>query len=224
MFKLNRIRRIVLFIIAIVGACSIYAWSMSQKVEKAPQSKQPLAHAQASPQNKGFQKFIVYQDKPSANHYVISGFMPNGKCAEMNDVWVDNCQEGRSCIKGVFNRDCATLGMGWAGVYWLQPANNWGDQKGFDLTGAKRLVFWAKGEKGGEVLIFKMGGVGLGRQFPDTDAVATEPVTLFKDWKEYSIDLKDKKLSNIAGGFAWVGSAKDNPQNITFYLDNIHYE
>ena len=35
-----------------------------------------------------------------------------------------------------------------------------------------------------------------------------------------------KSLMNkcCVGGFAWVGSAKNNQQNITFYLGNIAYE
>lgn len=175
---------------------------------------------------KEFKKFTVYKDKPSFNHYVISGFMPYGKCAEMDDAWVENCHEGKSCIKGVFNKDCATIGGGdgWAGVYWLQPANNWGEKKGYNLTGAQKLTFWARGEKGGEVLTFKMGGVGMGRKYPDTDAATTELITLTKDWKQYTIDLKGKNLANIVGGFAWIGSAKNNMQNITFYLDEIYYE
>ncbi len=171
-----------------------------------------------------FEKFIVYKDKPSANKYVASGFMPDGKCVAIDDAWQENCQEGRSCIKAEFNRDCATSHMIWAGVYWLHPANNWGESKGgYDLTGASKLTFWARGEKGGEVLVFKAGGVGIGQQYPDSDAVASDPITLTKDWMEYSIDLTGKNLSRITGGFAWIGSAKDNPQNITFYLDDIYY-
>ena len=171
-----------------------------------------------------FEKFIVYQDKPSANKYIPSGFMPDGKCVAIDDAWQKDCQEGRSCIKAEFDRDCATFHMVWAGVYWLHPANNWGDDKGgYDLTGAQKLTFWARGEKGGEVLVFKMGGVGVGRQYPDSDVVATDPITLTQDWKEYSIDLKGKNMSHITGGFSWIGNAKDNPQKATFYLDNIYY-
>ena len=172
-----------------------------------------------------FQKFTVYQDKPSRNHYVPSGYIPNGKCVAVDDAWQQNCQEGRSCIKNTFDRDCATLNMIWAGVFWLQPANNWGDEKGgFDLTGAKKLVFWARGEKGGEVITFKMGGVGLASKYPDTDAASLDLVTLTTEWKEYSIDLSFKNLGHITGGFCWVGTAKENASKTIFYLDNIYYE
>lgn len=176
-------------------------------------------------QEVGFKKFTVYQDKPSRNHYYISGYMPDGDCVAMDDAWQQNCQEGRSCIKANFQRECAVTHQAWAGVYWLQPANNWGDHKGgYNLTGAKRLVFWARGEKGGETVIFSMGGVGMGRTYPDTTTAATEPMILTKEWKEYSIDLKGKDLSRIIGGFAWVAHVKNNPSNATFYLDNMYYE
>lgn len=177
--------------------------------------------AQAAP----FEKLLVYQDKPSANHFVASGFMPDGKCVSVNDVWLENCHEGRSCIKAEYKRDCSTLGSGWAGLYWLNPANNWGDNKGgIDLTGAARLVFWARAEKAGSVITFKMGGIGVGHTYPDTDAASSEPITLTQDWKEYSIDLTGKNLSRISGGFAFVGTAKENQSDAVFYLDDIYYE
>jgi hypothetical protein len=175
-------------------------------------------------QSKTFEKFYVYKDKPSLNHFTASGFMPDGKCVAIDDVWLDNCQESRSCIQVKFDRDCTATGTGWAGIYWLEPANNWGDVKGgYDLTGAKKLVFWARGEKGGEVVTFKMGGVGMGHAYPDSDSASLDPVTLTKEWKEYSIDLSGKDLSHIIGGFAWVGTAKENQSNITFYLRDIYY-
>jgi hypothetical protein len=44
----------------------------------------------------------------------------------------------------------ATQGVGWMVIYWQQPPNNLGDRKGgYDLTGAKQLSFWARGEVGG---------------------------------------------------------------------------
>ena len=175
-------------------------------------------------QTKKFEKFYIYKDKPSLSHFAPSGFMPDGKCVAINDVWVDNCGGNRSCYQVKFNRDCTATSTGWAGIYWLEPANNWGDVKGgFNLTGAKKLMFWARGEKGGEVVTFKMGGVGMGHQYPDTDTASSQPTVLTKDWKEYSIDLTGKDLTHIIGGFAWVGTAKENQSNITFYLANIYY-
>jgi hypothetical protein len=184
----------------------------------------PAAMDLASAKSKNFEKFYIYKDKPSPGHFSASGFMPDGKCVSINDVWLDNCGGSKSCIQTKFDRECTATSTGWAGIFWLEPANNWGDVKGgFNLTGAKKLVFSARGEKGGEVVTFKMGGVGVGHSYPDSDAASSEPIVLTKDWKEYSIDLTGKDLSHIIGGFAWVGTAKENQSNITFYLRDMYY-
>ncbi|MEK6733085.1 MAG: hypothetical protein AABY55_05600, partial [Candidatus Omnitrophota bacterium] len=111
-----------------------------------------------------------------------------------------------------------------AGMYWQSPANNWGDKKGgFDLTGATKLTFWARGAKGGErVEEFKLGGItGL---YPDSDIAGIGPVMLTQDWKRYEIDLSGKDLSYISGGFCWATNIDVNPDGATFYLDDIKYE
>ena len=197
-----------------------------------------LAHAQpASPaggdsdipgedQPKPFKPFIVYQDKGSPNRFVPSGYMPTGECLKMDDAWRENCRTSKSCIKAEYNIACSLKGRHWAGIYWLNPADNWGDRKGgYNLTGAKKLVFWARGENGGEKIAeFRIGGVGQGREYPDSDTASIGPVILPKQWKEYEIDLRGKDLTYISGGFAWIANVDDNPSSCTFYLDNIRYE
>ncbi|MBI4309174.1 MAG: hypothetical protein HY591_02465, partial [Candidatus Omnitrophica bacterium] len=171
-----------------------------------------------------FKPFIVYQDKASANRYTPSGYMPNGECIIMDDAWVKECKEGKSCLKVIYDVSCSSKSRRWAGVYWLNPADNWGDRKGgYNLTGAQKLVFWARGENGGEIIAeFKMGGVGVSREFPDSDVAGIGPVLLSKDWRRYSIDLRGKDLSYISGGFAWIANAEQNPETCTFFLDDIH--
>jgi len=177
-------------------------------------------------QTKPFKPFIVYQDKGSLNRFVPSGYMPNGECLRMDDAWRDNCQEAKSCIKIEYDIACSLKSRHWAGIYWLHPADNWGDRKGgYNLTGAKKLVFWARGQHGGEKIAeFRIGGVGQGRDYPDSDTASIGPVILAKQWKEYEIDLRDKDLNYISGGFAWIANVDDNPSSCTFYLENIRYE
>lgn len=172
-----------------------------------------------------FNPFTVYEDRGSrANHYIPSGFMPDGNCLKMDDKWQENCHSGTTCVRVVYDIPCSIKGQRWAGIYWLNPANNWGKQKGgFDLTGASKLTFWARGERGGErIEEFKMGGI-LG-DFPDSDMAMIGPVILTSEWKEYSIDLRGKDLSYISGGFSWATNADVNPEECTFYLDDIRYE
>ena len=168
--------------------------------------------------------FIVFRDNINTDHFVLSGFMPTGNCIKVNKAWEDNCKLNQRCFKITYDVTCSNQDQGWAGAYWLQPANNWGNQKGgYNLTGAKRLVFWARGEQGGEVIdSFKMGGVA--GNYPDSDTAGIGPITLTKEWKQYTIDLTGKDLSYVVGGFAWTAITQTNPKSITFYLDDIYYE
>jgi hypothetical protein len=172
-----------------------------------------------------FQPFKVYFDKGTRdNHYIPSGFMPNGNCIEFNDAWQEGCQTGNTCMKIVYDVKCSREDQKWAGIFWQNPPNNWGSRKGgFDLTGAQKLTFWAKGEKGGErIEEFNMGGIT--GDFPDSDSAVIGPVILSNEWKEYTIDLRGKDLSYISGGFSWTTNVDFNPDSCVFYLDNIRYE
>jgi len=174
---------------------------------------------------KDFQPFLVYKDKGTReNHYVPSGFMPDGRCIVVQDTWKEKCYEGSSCIKVDYDVTCSMSGQKWVGVYWLNPANNWGQQKGgFNLSGATQLKFWARGEKGGEqIQEFKVGGI-LG-DYPDSDMAMIGPVILSNEWREYSIDLRGKDLSYISGGFSWSTNTDVNPEGCVFYLDYIRFE
>jgi len=115
---------------------------------------------------------------------------------------------------------------GWAGIYWQDPANNWGDvpgRAGFDLRGAVKLTFWARGENGGEkVHEFRVGGI-VG-QYPDSDVASINNVHLSKDWKEYTINLKGKDLRHVIGGFGFFVNKAENPGGMVFYLDDVMYE
>ncbi|MDP6685774.1 MAG: hypothetical protein QGI05_02350 [Candidatus Omnitrophota bacterium] len=171
-----------------------------------------------------FKPFPVYTDGRSPdNHYIASGYM-----GDYSDVGIDQSSfetphSGTTCIKIVYKAN-VSQGARWTGVYWQNPANNWGDrQGGFDLTGATKVSFWARGEKGQErIEEFKIGGItGL---YPDSDIAGIGPVLLTTEWKEYTIDLRGKDLSYISGGFCWATNLDVNPEGVTFYLDDIRYE
>ena len=178
-------------------------------------------------QPKPFKPFDVFLgSNRSRDRFVPSGYMPTGECLKMDDHWQGNCQEAKSCIKVNYDIACSLKGRHWAGVYWLNPADNWGDKKGgYNLTGASKLVFWARGENGGEKIAeFRIGGIGQSQSYPDSDTATIGPVILSKEWKEYEIDLRGKDLTSISGGFAWIANVDDNPTSCTFYLDHIRYE
>ena len=171
-----------------------------------------------------FKPFGVYTDGRSPdNHYIPSGYMGDYSDIGVDLSSFDNPYAGTTCIKVVYS-NASSQGARWGGVYWQNPANNWGDrQGGFDLTGAKKLTFWARGEKGGErIEEFKIGGIsGL---YPDSDIAGIGPVLLTPEWKEYEIDLRGKDLTYISGGFCWATNLDVNPSGAAFYLDDIRYE
>jgi hypothetical protein len=173
-----------------------------------------------------FKPFAVYKDKGYPNRFTPSGYMPTGECLYMNDAWTEKCTQGKSCIKVIYDIDCSKKGRNWAGIYWLNPADNWGDRKGgYNLNGAQKISFFARGEKGGErIEEFKIGGVGRSMEYPDSDSAFIGPVILTNEWKEYTIDLRGKDLSSISGGFAWVTNTDVNPEACVFYLDDIQYK
>ena len=166
-------------------------------------------------------KFYVYADNGYfKNHFVPSGWMGDYGDLKMNENWKDHPYSRRSCIRIDYSAS-KKQGAGWAGVYWQDPVNNWGNLSGgYDLTGAKELTFYARGEKGGEIIAeFKIGG--LQGVFSDTTSVSIGPIFLTVEWKKYTINLKGEDLSHIIGGFAFVMSEMENPGGATFYLDDI---
>ncbi|MCS7185240.1 MAG: hypothetical protein NZ870_04900 [bacterium] len=169
-------------------------------------------------------KFYVYKNSSDRSFYAPSGWMGDYGDIKMDTNCKDNPKSEPTCIKFTYTAK-GSQGAGWAGVYWQNPANNWGSlDGGYNLVGAKKLTFWARGEKGGEVISdFKMGGIFQG-EYPDSGSASIGTIVLTKEWKQYTINLKGVDLSYIIGGFCWVATKNDNPSGMTFYLDDIQYE
>lgn len=175
-------------------------------------------------EDSGFVPFFVYDDFGSQNnHYVPTGWMGDVADLKMDMACTTVKYRGNYSIKIVYAPNQKAIKQ-WVGVYWQNPANNWGDKKGgYNLTGAKKIVFFAKGERGNEVLSeVKIGGIS--GVFADTDVAWIKNIKLTNEWKEYKINVSESDLSSIAGGFCVVFSKKDNPGGCTVYLDEIRYE
>lgn len=168
--------------------------------------------------------FYVYKAKSDhSNHYIPSGWMGDYGDLKLDDGNREKPLHGATSIKWTYDAQ-AHQGANWTGCYWQHPANNWGTTPGgFDLTGFKRLTFWARGAKGGEQIAeFKVGGIT--GEFGDTDGASIGPVVLTKDWKKYTIDLSGKTLTKIIGGFCWSAARDANPDGFVIYLSEIKFE
>lgn len=168
--------------------------------------------------------FDIYTDFCSGGKH----FYPTGRmgCITCLDVWEDSTSDphfGTSAIKIRFTPDSPES---WSALYWQEPENNWGKvpKGGYDLRGATKLTFWARGEKGGERVEFFVGGI-KGQRYPDSlPKISTGYVSLSNSWKEYTIPLTRNNLSHVIGGFGFATNAPNNDNGATFFLDNIQFD
>ncbi len=190
-------------------------------VQAAPAAKKkPAPKVDAAVKN----AFYVYSDKGArVNHFIPSGWMGDYGDLKFDDSSSTDPADGKTAVKVTYTGE-AKQGANWSGIFWQQPANNWGDKPGgYDLSTMKRLTFWARGDHGGEKIAeFKVGGIT--GEHGDSDSSSIGPITLTKEWKKYTIDLADRNLSHIVGGFCWSASRDDNPNGFVIYLDEIRYE
>lgn len=207
----------------------------------------------AEAMDKYHRAFDVYIDASAGgNHFVHLAKMGGG--VTIHSSFTETVHSGTTSIRNTFE---PSFFVSWGGLYFQNgvllpgdtaPRDNWGDypNAGYDLRGATRLTFWARGARGGERVEFFAFGIGRnpengipqkGKDYPDSSPKATlcglvgrDPgatpcfVTLTADWRPYTITLDGLDLSYVIGGFGWVTSATENSdQPITFYLDDIRY-
>lgn len=179
--------------------------------------------------------FYVYKDADSPNnHFSPSGYMGDCGDIEIDEAYDKKPHSGKTCIKVVYlakgrgpNNCDYTPPCKWAGAYWQQPQNNWGvdealKDKGLNLSAYNRLRFWARANKRCTIE-FKVGGIG--QPFGDSLIYPrSKSCNLTNNWQEFEIDLGEADLRHIIGGFCWVTSWTNNPEGITFYLDDIRFE
>jgi hypothetical protein len=161
--------------------------------------------------------FVVYADGAKMP-YIGSGWMGNHGAIAMDDASTTAPHTGATCMKLQYKAN-----DNFGGIIFQSPANDWGEKPGgFDLTGAKKLSFWARGEAGGEKVDFVMGVIGRDKKYFDSAEANLKGVVLTKEWKQYEIDLSNKNLTQIKTGFGWTVGGQGKP--VTFYVDDIVYE
>ena len=164
----------------------------------------------------GFPLYIYKDFASTDNNFIPSGWM--GDYGDINylDSFQKNPKDGNSCIKIEYSNKRSN-NAGWAGIYWQQPANNWGHipNAGFDLQGATKLTFWARGDKGEEVITEgKMGGISSGDHI-DSDSASIGPLQLSKEWKlelnednwfhfNNDLEISGLDVTSVTGSSVWT--------------------
>lgn len=143
--------------------------------------------------------------------------------------------EKESCIRTTITWGDAT----WASVAFISGPDSppwWGENdrgRHYDLTGLpkKKLVFYARGDRGGETIKVQFGLLG---DKPCGDSlhqpVSSDEITLTHDWVRHEIDLSTvapSELAHICNGFGVNIERNNQPDGgsaTVFYLDDIYFE
>ena len=236
-------------ILAILLVLCFFVPSISaQAQEESYESFQPAAEkaiqALKNTLEEERRNIYVYRDfGDTENHYTQKALMAGMDASlvrDMNENWQENPYSGSSCIRC----EQITHEGDWGGWLFLNgylpegsnvPELNDGtvDGQGLDLSGAERLTFFARGEKGGEQVEFFTCGFGYNSEwnvqvvpFPDSSMKrSTGVVTLTREWTQFSIDLSSADMSSIVCGFGYVlkGNVPGNREKVC-YLDEIRFE
>jgi hypothetical protein len=229
----NGLRRfVVVALCALVGpaALSVSAetYPVLQQRKQSSKELEPATRPTATTEKRPYAQksavqmpFYVFNNRvlPPVVNFSLSGFMGDGEDLKVAGSYGDYLVEGFPTMKIQY----AGQGKnGWAGAVWQNPANNWGTfDGGYNLGKAKNICFWAKGEKGGEIVEFTAGGAAA--NYPDSDSISTGPIVLNKEWTEYILPLVDKQMFYIATGFGFVLKQDLNPYGCAFFLDDVKY-
>ncbi|HJT33283.1 MAG TPA: glycoside hydrolase family 2 TIM barrel-domain containing protein [Pirellulales bacterium] len=163
---------------------------------------------------------LVIYDEPDRERppFVPTGWMGDTKHISLTEDCATQPHGGRTCLRAEFK-----AADGWGGVVWQHPAGNWGDKPGgWNLGGAKRLTFWARGERGDEVVSIQFGLLGADKRYHDSGKGEIPKARLSNEWQQFTIDVSQCDLSRIITGFAWVVAGQGKP--VVFYLDDVRYE
>jgi hypothetical protein len=172
---------------------------------------------------RGFYLPVYLNNNSRWNHYYPTGLAGDSSDIMFNPACKREPYSGKSCIQIEYKARSARGGH-WAAMYWQYPAYNWGYREGggLDLSGASKLVFWARGETGGEIIDrFAVGGAE--GTYKDTAKAGIGPIMLTADWKRYEIDLTGENLSSISSGFSLALSYSRNRNGAVFYLDDVYF-
>jgi len=213
------------WLVAALGVCGLAGWAISVPNQPVKNNRPELNEQK---------RFWVYEDS-HLNLWKAANWMPQ-EATTMIKVFDPNCEEnpkfGKRCIRVRIEK---WTEPNWCGVAWAIPnpkdpaGGYWGEEPapGWDLRGAKRVVFWARAPKPCRVQ-FKAAIIG-DKPYGDSAAspAQTDWLSLTPEWKEYTIDLKNVDLSRVITGFCFVtnrDAQSERDAAVDFYLDQIYWD
>ena len=215
------------------------AASDTAQTSATPQSASAAADWLASQLAAEDNTLWVYRDfDDGLNNFTQKAWMGD---TNTNIPTMDEAAPGYSGISGIEAHLDLTQ-HAWGGYMFLSgslapgetdPSPDYGSSNAaVDLTGATKLVFYAKGATGQESVELFMGGFGWenNRQVvanhDSVDKITLGTVQLSQQWQRFEIAVTGVDLSRIGCGFGWVTNDTSNPglSTVDFSLDDIHYE
>lgn len=161
--------------------------------------------------------FYVYQDNKDVP-YIPSAYMGDFKDMTLDMSAKDQVHSGETSIKISYNAM-----SGWFGIGFVDPADDWGDKPGgYNVSGAKKFTFWAKGSSGNVSGKFGYGMIDKGKKYYDSDK-RNMPIYLTTEWKKYEIKIPEgTDLRCIRSGF--VLYSQGNDEKFSIWIDDIQFE
>ncbi len=210
-------------LIAILGFSPLPTLAADRQVQQgqdAKGAKEPDANVP---------RWFVYRDATSEdNHGHWTNIMP----AEGADMMKLQLNDKTHPAFGKTSLRITTefLPPNWCGIAVACKPDYWGIKKNepaYDLSKATKLVFYARGDKGGETIQVKVGIAG-DKPFGDSAKVAsaTRWIALKKTWERYELPINQTRtnLQRTIIPFTLVTSQIQNEDSeITIWLDQIYY-
>ena len=169
-----------------------------------------------------YSRSLAINTKNLAPLQVLDDYVYSGFFGDINRVKVERTSyQGKESDRFNYNPNGPE---GYAGVYYQYPPNNWGDQPGKNLSGYNKVKFLVCSPDGAAIN-FIVGGVADNtKEHKDSFKGVTGFKILTTEWEEMEIDLRNRDLSSVIGGFAWVANREYNSSPVSFYIADIRYE
>ena len=172
-------------------------------------------------------RWYVYNDSDSEeNHGEWTNVMPaeGAQMIKLNLVDRTNPASGTTSVRV----EIKFASPWWSGLAVASVADYWGDKPGaaaYNLQGATKLVFKARGERGDESIQVRVGITGDKRYGDSLRLPASTPwITLTKEWRTYELDVAGLDLKRIITPFVFVANRDHNPDGgLVFHLDEVHF-